>query len=48
MFDLETIRTKISLTALAEEAGAHFDGPQCLIKRYSQKIMDESQESQRF
>ena len=33
MFDLETIRTKISLTALAEEAGAHFDSPQRLISR---------------
>ena len=33
MFDLETIRAKISLTMLAEEAGAHFDGPQRLTSR---------------
>ena len=28
MFNLETIRTKISLTTLVDEAGAHFDKPQ--------------------
>jgi 5S rRNA maturation endonuclease (ribonuclease M5) len=33
MFDLETIRTTISLPALAEEAGAHFDNPHRLTSR---------------
>ena len=41
MFDLETIRAKIPLTALAEEAGAHFDSPQCLIKLLAAEDCDD-------
>jgi hypothetical protein len=33
MYDLETIREKISLIALAEEAGAQFDNPHRLTSR---------------
>lgn len=33
MFDLETIRTAVSLPAMAEEAGAQFDNPHRLISR---------------
>ncbi len=33
MYDLETIRNTISLSALAEEAGAHFDNPHRLTSR---------------
>lgn len=33
MYDLETIRNTLSLPALAEEAGAHFDHPHRLISR---------------
>ena len=33
MYDLETIRNTISLPALAEEAGAHFDNPHRLTSR---------------